>query len=113
MSVSLTVAAVVAGDAGLDDARVAHIDEREVHRVTGVNLRTRGGTVTLRRAEWLRRSRRSREMTRDGVSHEGPQFLVGHWSPSGPGMPGPYTFSIVTRSTMPMIAASTGATFRP
>src|SRR5690242_12805358 len=103
MPVALAVVAVVAGHAGLDEARVADVDERDVDVVARVaHGRDRGDG---------RRGRLDvapgREPATHGLADQILQLRLVHDA-----LPASAPASIVTRSTMPTIAASTGAAVR-
>ena len=73
MSVALAVAAVIAADARLDDARVADVHDGQVLSVTRVFApRASGGRRNGGRG------RASAEMARDRILHETPQLRVSH-----------------------------------
>src|SRR5690242_8883792 len=94
MPVSLAVAAVVAGNAGLDEARPVRR-----RQVVGVVARMCGERDERRRVG-CGRVRRARVDARDGLPYERAQSVFVHALTS-------------TASTMPMIAASTAAALRP
>ena len=100
MSVRLAVAAVVAGHRRLDHARPVRVHARRAARTVRGSGWAR--SRAHRTADARRRRRGSRRpharVARDRVAHQRPQFLFGHSCTS-------------TLSTMPMMAASTGARF--
>src|SRR5687767_6192397 len=98
MAVTLAVVAVRAGDGRLDDTGAVFIEARDVvHAMAGVQARVDHCGARLR----LAARRGAAQLFRDRLAHERSKLVVVHAT------------SKVTSSTMPMIAASTGAPFLP
>src|SRR5262245_65965425 len=105
MPVALAVVAVIAANAGFDDTGVVDVDDVHEDRVTGmVDCRRDCSGVADEPARFgLGRcaGRTGAEMSRDSITDQGAKLELVHG----------VSFN-VTRSTMPMIAASTGAALR-
>src|SRR2546423_13267610 len=93
MSHRLAVAAVIAHHGGFDDAGAFLVG-------AGLQREYRVARVPVRRVQKAPPCRGGCPHTADRLTHELPQFLLGHSCTS-------------TLSMMPMTAASTGAAFRP
>jgi len=102
--VTLAVLTVIARDRRLDLARLADVHE-QIDPMAGMSRLQRGSDRAHRRNRRRRRDSRRSEVSLDGIPHERAQFLIGHDSVVAPG-------SSVTVSTIPTIAASTGAALR-